>query len=154
METGINQEIIQSQKVAFLKHRLFRELWGLFKYGLVGGSSLAIHTGLYHLQSRIIWADGNRTVQYVIALVIASMYNFTLHRTWTFSAKGYNHQMLLRYISIILVSMGTQSLVFHIGVDLMRVFDYYVFAVSVVFAALIQYFGHRFFTFHQKFEVK
>lgn len=153
MENGINQEAIKSQAVhSLLKNRLIREIWGLFKYGVVGGSSLALHTGLYHLQSRIIWPDGYRTAQYVTALLISAVYNFTLHRKWTFSAKGYSHQMLLRYISVILISMGSQSVVFYIGVDLLHVYDYYVFAVSVVVASLIQYFGHRFFTFHQRFE--
>lgn len=135
-----------------LKRTLINECWGLFKYGVVGGSSLALHTGLYHVFSRFIWAQGPRTLEYVIALVTASIYNFTLHRIWTFSMNGYSHQMVVRYICVILTSMGMQSGIFYVGVSLMGIYDYYVFAVSVVFAATLQYFGHRFVTFNKRFE--
>jgi putative flippase GtrA len=152
MESGIDGVDMRSQRTDSLKRSLFREIWGLFKYGLVGGSSLALHVGLYHLFSRILWPSGYRTVEYVIALTIASIYNFLLHRTWTFGVKGSAVQMIGRYIGVILTSMAIQSIVFHIGVDLMHVYDYYVFVVSAALAALFQYFGHRFFTFHRRFE--
>jgi putative flippase GtrA len=135
-----------------IKRKHVNECWGLFKYGIVGGSSLAMHTGMYHMLSRYLWIQGPRTMQYVVTLIIASLYNFTLHRIWTFSMQGYSHGMAARYVCVILSSMGIQSIVFHIGVTILGIYDYYVFAVSVVFAALFQYFGHRFVTFNKKFE--
>lgn len=135
-----------------IKRKYVNECWGLFKYGIVGFSSLAIHAGLYHVLSRIVWQEGPKTLEYVIALVTASIYNFTLHRLWTFSMNGYSHGMVIRYICVVLTSMGMQSAVFHVGVTILGVYDYYVFAVSVVFATLLQYFGHRFVTFNKKFE--
>ena len=131
---------------------LKKEIWGLFKYGVVGGSSLAIHAGLYHVFSRILWVQGSRTMEYVLALFIASIYNFTFHRKWTFAAKGYSHQMVVRYVIVVLTSMGVQSIIFHIGVDIMHVYDYAIFGVSIIFATIIQYLGHRLFTFHSRFE--
>lgn len=130
--------------------RFRKEIWGLFKYGLVGGSSFCIHAGIYALLSRVVWESGSRTLEYVIALVIAALYNFTLHRLWTFSLSTYSHKMVFRYSAVLLGSMGLQSIIFHIGVERLGFFDGFVFLVAASFAALVQYLGHRFVTFNVK----
>jgi putative flippase GtrA len=151
MEVGIESPLDIPSSEPSMRDVLLREAWGLAKYGLVGGSSLALHVGLYHLQSRILWPQGSWTAEYVLALVIASVYNFVLHRMWTFGVQGSHLPMIGRYGGIVLCSMALQSIVFHIGVDLLRLYDYAVFAVSAACAALFQYFGHRFFTFHHRY---
>lgn len=139
-------------QIIFFGERLKKELWGLFKYGLVGGSSFLLHACIYGLLSRVVWADGHRTVEYVIALFFASLYNFTLHRIWTFSMNGYSHFMALRYATTILISMGIQSLLFYIGYERLGFYDYAVLIVAAGVAAVTQYLAHRFFTFNKKFE--
>ena len=106
-----------------------------------------IHAGLYHLFSRILFIEGSRTAEYTGALLIAAVYNFTLHRLWTFQLNYYSHAMLLRYITVVLTSMASQSVVFYIGHEVFGIYDYYVFVIATVFAAGIQYLGHRFVTF-------
>jgi putative flippase GtrA len=120
----------------------------------VGGVSLVIHTGVYALLSRVVWEQGNRTLEYVIALTLASIFNFTLHRIWTFAVNTFSAGMVARYVTVILSSMTLQSILFHIGVERLGIFDFYVFFATAALAAVMQYFGHRFFTYNVHFEKK
>jgi putative flippase GtrA len=135
--------------------RFFRkEFWGLFKYGVVGGSSLLIHAGLYAWMSRIVWTSGSRTLQYTLALFIAAIYNFTLHRIWTFQVKEKSFTMVVRYSIVVLTSMALQSGAFYFVNDILHLFDVIAFAGAAGIAIIYQYFGHRFVTYNVRFEKK
>ncbi len=144
MEPGLSKK--------FSKDWIVREFWRMFRYGIVGGTSLLLHAGLYALLSRVLWVEGNRTLEYVIALVITAVFNFTLHRIWTFAVKGFSSRMVARYVIVILSSMGIQSGIFFVGVELMGIYDFIVFFISAAIAAFLQYLGHRMFTFNVRFE--
>jgi putative flippase GtrA len=133
-----------------IKRKHLWTLWRIFKYGVVGVTSLLIHLGLYSWMSRVIWVSGNRTLEYAVALVCASIFNFTLHRLWTYNAGAFQLRMLAKYIVVIGSSMLMQSLVFHICIDWLHLFDYFAFAISAVFAIIYQYFLHLFFTFKSR----
>jgi len=77
------------------------------------------------------------------------MVNFTLHRLWTFAVSTFNLSMILRYVSVIGLSMAMQSLVFHILVDMLHFYDYIGFVVASVAAVFFQYLLHRLFTFKE-----
>ena len=57
--------------------------------------------------------------------------------------------MAVRYATVLLTSMGVQSLIFHVGVERLGLYDNAVFVVADrAVAALWQYFGHRFVSFN------
>lgn len=132
-----------------VKRTHVNELWRIFKYGVVGGTSTVIHVTLYHLMSRVFWEDGNRTIQYMIAAPIAAIFNFTLHHLWTFSVSTFHPRMIVRYVGVVGTSMAMQSLIFFIVVDVLHWYDYIGFVIAFFVAVAFQYVLHRVFTFKE-----
>lgn len=131
---------------------LVNEFWKTFRYGVVGVVSLLMHAAIYALLSRLVWEEGNRTVQYVIALVTASIFNFTAHRLWTFAISQFSTFMLVRYVVAVLLGMGLQSVIFHVVYEVFGYADTIAFAVSIIISIMFSYFVHRFFTYNMRFE--
>jgi hypothetical protein len=77
---------------------LWSEVWNLFKFGVVGVSSMLLNTAIYALFTRIVWPSGSRTLLSVIATMFAAIYNFLLHRGWTFKTRAFNAAILHRQI--------------------------------------------------------
>lgn len=128
------------------------EIWRLIKYGIVGGSSLVIHAGLYYIVSREIWPDGPKTLEYVLTMLCVGVYNFTMHRIWTFSLRRFSSAMVLRYLMAVGFGVILQSGIFSLCYDVLNIADYYAFGISVGLASFIQYCIQRFFTFSDRFE--
>jgi len=144
----------------FLKERnltfeaMWSEVWNLFKFGIVGVTSLALNASVYALFSRVVWESGNRTLQSVLAVSISAIYNFTLHQRWTFRARSFNAAMVSRYIIVIMIGAGLQGALFYVGHELLHLFDFAVLIGSAFLVAGATYFLHRWFTFHPKHEEK
>lgn len=129
---------------------LWCEVWNLFKFGVVGGTSLALNAGIYALLSRALWTDGNRTAQAVIAVGLASFYNFTLHRAWTFKARAFNTKMVMRYLVVMAGGTALHGSLFYIGHEIFGWYDLAVLVGAAFLVALVTYGSHRWFTFHPK----
>jgi putative flippase GtrA len=131
---------------------LWNEFWRMFRYGIVGLVSTGIFMGLYAILSRFIWPSANKTLLDAIALSICAVFNYTLHRIWTFNAGTHSTRMISRYVSIIVLSSMLQTALFHLGNGVLGFNDFVVQIVLVPFIAAIQYVVNRQFTFNRRFE--
>jgi putative flippase GtrA len=127
---------------------IWSEVWNLFKFGVVGVTSLAINTGVYALLSRVLWPEGNRTLESVISVCISGIYNFSLHRAWTFGAREFGGAMIARYLSVVVVGASLSGALFYVGHELFHLYDIAVLIGSSFMVASVTYFLHRWFTFH------
>jgi putative flippase GtrA len=125
----------------------WNEMWSIFKFGVVGVTSLALNTAMYALLSRVVWPDGNRTLESVMAVLFASIYNFTMHKIWTFGAKQFNGAMLLRYAVVVVIGSGLSGSLFFVGHELLHIYDFAVLIGSAFIVAGATYFLHKLFTF-------
>ncbi|HWQ99256.1 MAG TPA: GtrA family protein [Candidatus Methylomirabilis sp.] len=132
---------------------LWCEVWNLFKFGVVGGTSLGLNAGLYALQSRMFWTAGNRTLQAMIAVGLASFYNFSLHRSWTFKAKAFNSRMIGRYLVVMVGGTALHGGLFYIGHQLLGLYDLLVLVGAAFLVAIATYTSHRWYTFHPKHDM-
>jgi putative flippase GtrA len=129
---------------------LWSEFWNLFKYGVVGVTSVVVNTGVYALFSRVVWTDGPRPLFVIIAQVMAALYNFTMHRNWTFQARAFNAAMVGRYLVVVVIGTALASIFFYIGHDLLHIYDLVVVTGTPFIVAGATYFLHRWYTFHPK----
>ncbi len=140
----------------FLKRRnvtwevVWCEVWNLFKFGVVGGTSLGINTGIYALLSRVLWTDGNRTLESVVSVSFAAIYNFSLHRAWTFKARAFNFRMVMRYVLVVIFGTALSGVLFYIGHEILKLYDFAVLVGSAFLVAFASYATHRWYTFHPK----
>jgi putative flippase GtrA len=131
---------------------IWNEFWSVFKFGVVGGTSFLLNALLYGFLSRYLWVSGSRTIQAVLAVSLASIYNFLLHRAWTFNARSFNVSMMIRYIVVFIIGSSLYGVLFHVGTTTFHLFDFYVVAGSTVLVSLVTYCLHRWYTFHPRFE--
>ncbi|MBD3251231.1 hypothetical protein GF380_02045 [Candidatus Uhrbacteria bacterium] len=132
--------------------RLWSEFWNVFKFGIVGISSLGVNAAIYALLSRVLWVSGDRTLEAVIAIALASIYNFSLHRAWTFQTRAFSSRMLARYIIVVFLGSGLHGGLFYVGHELLGWYDFAVLIGTAFLVAAFTYFAHRFFTFNTRFE--
>jgi putative flippase GtrA len=128
------------------------EFWRLFKYGIVGFTSLGIFMGTYALLSRVLWTSGNKTLLDAIALVVSGCVNYSLHRVWTFKAGSHSTKMVVRYVISISGSTILQTILFHVGNTMLGLNDFIVQIALVPFIAAVQYVINRQYTFNRRFE--
>lgn len=129
---------------------LWSEVWNVFKFGVVGVTSLGINEGVYALFSRVLFPWLHLTVSYVLSVAVSGIFNFTMHRLWTFKARAFNNQMLFRYIVVVLIGMALSGGLFYIGTDLLHIHDLVVPIGAAFIVAGATYFLHRWYTFHPK----
>lgn len=129
---------------------LWSEVWNLFKFGVVGSSSLGINAGVYALLSRVMWTEGDRTLESIISVSVSAVYNFTLHRAWTFKARGFNARMVARYVGVVVAGSALTGALFYIGHEILRIYDFFVLVGSALLVASVSYFTHRLYTFHPR----
>jgi len=124
----------------------------MFRYGLVGGGSTLFFIGLYALLSKVLLPTWNLTLLDAIATVIGAVFNFMMHRAWSFKVRAFSVAMIRRYIITITVCSVAQVAFFHVGTAWLGVMDFIVQIALVPIIAGFQYLGHRMFTFHRRFE--
>jgi putative flippase GtrA len=125
-----------------------REWKTLFRFGLVGGSSLLVKIGMYAVLSRIVWTSGPKTLENVMALGVSMVYNYTLHRFWTFRFQKTMNGSAQRYTMVVVAASLLDVGVFFIGHDLLGIYDFLVLAGGAFIVAFFTFAAHRFFTFH------
>jgi putative flippase GtrA len=123
--------------------------WKTFvRFGLVGGSSFAVKAGMYALLSRVTWVEGPRSLQNIIALAVAMIYNYTLHRFWTFTTHRPMNGSAQRYVMVVVAAAMLDAVFFYVGHDLLHVYDFLVLVLGAMTGAVFTFSAHRLFTFH------
>jgi putative flippase GtrA len=131
---------------------LREEFWRLFKYGIVGLASTGIFLGVYALFSRLIWTTANKTLLDGIAMCVSAVFNFTMHRIWTFEAGNHDFGMIIRYFVTVSLSAVIQTALFHIGNGILGFNDFFVQIILVPFIAAVSYVINRQFTFSRRYK--
>jgi putative flippase GtrA len=126
---------------------LRKEFWTIFRFGLVGGSSALFKIGCYAVISRILWTSGSRSVQNVLALGIAMIYNYSLHRLWTFKHQKSTKGSAVRYVLVVVAASLMDAGLFYLGHSVWHVYDFLVLAVIPFVVAVFTFLGHRYYTF-------
>lgn len=129
---------------------IWNEAWNLFKFGVVGLTSLAIDVGVYALLSRVVWIAGPRTGLSLISTSISAMFNFLMHRSWTFKTQAFSVAMVIRYLSVLLAGTLINGTLFYVGHEILHLHDILVKIGSVFIVAGGSYTLHRWYTFHPK----
>lgn len=127
--------------------RVWSETWNLFKFGIVGVSSLGINVSAYAVLSRVLWPSGPKTLEAVMAVLISAIFNFLMHYHWTFKAKGFGGMMLIRYVTVVLIGTGLHGSFFYIGHEILGWYDFAVLVGAAFLVAVATYLLHRWFTF-------
>ncbi|MBU0540072.1 GtrA family protein [Patescibacteria group bacterium] len=127
---------------------LKREKPMLIRYVLVGSSSFGVKVGVYALLSRVLWPQGALYIENIIALILAMIYNYTLHRFWTFNHQKPAAGSAGRYIGVVLLGSALDASLFYVGNEMLKIYDFAVLVFNSAFTAFLSFMMHRFFTFH------
>jgi putative flippase GtrA len=130
--------------------KFWSEIWNIFKFGVVGCTSLALNAGVYWVLTRIFWTDGPKTFLSVVAVCVSAIYNFTLHRAWTFRTQHFSGAMVARYLGVIALGAFLSGVLFYVGHEMLHIYDIVVLIGSAFLVAGATYTLHRWFTFHPK----
>ncbi len=129
------------------REQLWHEAKKMMRFGVIGGTSFLIYAGCYTLLSRVLWTAGSHTLENLIAVIIASVFNFLAHRDWTFAVTHRHPRHLFRYTLVVLTSMGLQTFLFWFGHEYLGWYDAIVAILVAGFMAVYTYLGHRLYTF-------
>jgi putative flippase GtrA len=125
-----------------------RESKMLIRYVFVGGSSFGVKVGVYAALSRLLWIDGPRSLQNIIALLIAMVYNYSLHRFWTFKHQEPAPGSAPRYVAVVIIGSTLDASLFYLGHDILKFYDFFVLIANAGFTTILSFTLHKFFTFH------
>ncbi|MEO5927971.1 MAG: GtrA family protein [Patescibacteria group bacterium] len=131
-----------------IREGITREWKTFMRFALVGGSSFAVKATAYTLLSRVIWNAGPRWVENIIALVISMIFNYTLHRLWTFKFQKSHSGSAPRYVAVVGVASLLDAGLFYIGHDILKFYDLLVLVADAALIAGFTFSAHRLFTFH------
>ncbi|MBE7525513.1 GtrA family protein [candidate division WWE3 bacterium] len=132
---------------AWTWERVWSETWNLFKFGIVGITSLGINVGAYAVLSRVLWVHGPKTLEAVMAVFISAIFNFLMHYHWTFRARGFGVAMMFRYAAVVLIGTGLHGGFFYLGHEVFGLYDFAVLVGLAFIVAIATYLLHRWFTF-------
>lgn len=133
---------------------MWKEARRLTKFVLVGGSSFLLFIGIYTLLARFLWPDASRTLLTFCSSLLSAVYNFSVHRFWTFRSRAFVGSALARYFVVMGIATIEQTVLFYVGHEVLHLFDYLVQVLVAAPVALTTYLLHRFFTFHPKHGVR
>lgn len=119
----------------------------LFSFGLIGGASLALNVGLYALLSRILWPEGNRTLEYVFVVIIVTLVNFEANRRFTFRSER-SMAALVRFGLVAVIASCLNTVLFYLGQEILGLYDLAVIVGNTALVAFFTFSSHRLFTFH------
>ena len=122
----------------------------LVKFVIIGGLSFLLYAGIYAAISRWVWPTGNRSVENFLAICLASVFNFTAHRGWTFRSNGSRGKQIPRYLVVMFTAMGLQTFLFWFGHEVLHYYDFLVVFVVGAMVPLYTYGMHRWFVFRHE----
>ncbi|MDO8618040.1 MAG: GtrA family protein [Candidatus Uhrbacteria bacterium] len=129
-------------------HTCLHECRKVIRFGIIGFSSWLLYAGGYALLSRILWIDGNRTLENFLATCVSAVFNFFAHRHWTFQSHAMSHaKQFWRYLAVLASAMLFQAGLFWFGHEYLHWYDFAVVFLSAGISAFYTYVMHRFYTF-------
>lgn len=120
----------------------------LIRYLLVGGSSFLVQFLTYVFQSRIVWQSGARPIQNVIAIIASMIYNYSLHRFWTFRQQQPAKGSAQRYVFVVIFWNGVSAGLFWLLHDIFHLYDLLILFLNSGVIMVMSFLTHRLFTFH------
>lgn len=147
-------------RIPFLGSRELTAAWciaegrKLIKFVLVGGSSFVLFITIYTILARFLWPEASRTLLTFCSSLLSAIYNFSVHRFWTFRSRAIVGSALARYFIVMAIATAEQTVLFYVGHELLHLFDYLVQVLVAAPVAMTTYLLHRFFTFHPKHGVR
>lgn len=121
----------------------------IIKFGLVGGSALALDFLVYYALTRfghVPYLAGR-----AISIACAFSWNFTLNRNWTFQAQaGQVKQQASRFVIIMTLTSFLNLGLMRIGVSVLGWNDLLVIAVVSLLIMGINFFAHQFWSYNVK----
>jgi putative flippase GtrA len=134
--------------VVRIKDAVRKEWRSLIKFGIVGGTSVAMKMGLYALLSRLLWIGGPKWVQNIAALTVSTVYNYTLHRYWTFNHLKPAEGSTKRYLMVLAFGYVMDASLFFLGNEILKIYDFAVILGVSMIIPCFTFVIHRVFTFH------
>jgi putative flippase GtrA len=134
--------------IATIRTIVLREWKTVVRFAIVGGSSFLVKAGAYALLSRLIWNSGPRWVENILALGVAMVYNYSLHRMWTFKFQQPHPGSAPRYVIVVAIASLLDAVLFYIGHDRLKVYDFLMLVIDAALIAGFTFSAHRLFTFH------
>lgn len=119
----------------------------ILRFLIVGGSSFLVNALLYALFSRILLASFRAEFSNILAVVVASLYNYALHRVWTFQSRGSHRKQGFTYIAVAVSAMALQAALFWLGYRILQIHDFIVVVVVNLLIPLYTYPLHKRLTF-------
>lgn len=119
------------------------------RFLLVGGSSFAVNALLYIFFSRLVFASAPAELSNVVSVVLSSLYNYTMHRAWTFQSRGSHRKQGFTYLLVALSAMAVQATLFWIGYRVLHVYDIITVVVVNLLIPLYTYPLHKHLTFRR-----
>jgi len=126
----------------------------LSRFIVVGGSSFLLFISIYTLLSQFVWPSASRTLLTFMSSALSGVYNFFVHRFWTFRSRALVGNALARYLMVVAIATVEQTIFFYIGHEVLHLFDYLVQVLVAAPVAVTTYVLHRWFTFHPKHGVR
>ncbi|MBD3281856.1 hypothetical protein GF391_03870 [Candidatus Uhrbacteria bacterium] len=154
--TGIGKKSLQKTKVFATQQKLMfqvqwskfmNEFWKMVKFGFVGAGAFLIHFCLYYLFTRFLMPEIYSVILYILAMGYAMTFNYSAHRSWTFSDHQSIQGSVYRYVIVVGLAALLNSSIFYLGHYLLNLYDLYVVLFASAIVPLITYAGHRWYTF-------
>jgi len=119
------------------------------KFLIVGGSTFLLQSFLYWFFSRILFTSLEKLACFALAVAYGIVYNYSLHRIWTFNDQKSASGTMKRYAVVSFLAVALNNFLFWLGHNIFGVYDLIVVFLSNAVVPLFTYAAHRFFTFKE-----
>ena len=124
------------------------ELVKIVKFVFVGGSTFVLQTIIYFVLSRYVILKFDNFYSYILALMIAIIYNYIAHNYWTFKdSSRIIKSSIKRYVLVVLLAFLLNNFLFYLGDNILRIYDLLVLVLVNFLMMFFTYLVHRFYTF-------
>jgi putative flippase GtrA len=120
------------------------------RFVIVGGTTILVKLIIYAVLSRYIMPNAQKPVLNVAAGSISFIYNYFLHRFWTFHHQRPAPGSMLRYAGILAVAAIMDAVLFYLGHRYLKIYDLLLLIADSAIVGLFTFTAHRFFTFKSR----
>ena len=123
------------------------DIAALSRFLVAGGTSVLVKIGVYALLSRVVWVSGSRTIENGIAIVLSTVYNYLVHRFWTFAHQQPESGSASRYVVVWVSASALETFLFWLLHVQFGLYDLAVLVFNAGFISMLTFVVHRVFTF-------
>jgi len=121
----------------------------ILKFIFVGGSTFLGQSFLYLILSRYILNYIDRFYSYILALIFAVIYNYLMHKYWTFNKKDkLIRNTFYKYLLVLFLSFLLNNTIFYIGYNVLGIYDLFIILFAGFVTPFFTYYAHEFYTFY------